>query len=69
MVVGLIAILGIFSAPIDDLSAAEWISALLLSKVIGFGALYLNYKMVVYWGARNCIPEMTKMAQEDDAWE
>lgn len=69
MVVGLIAILGVFSVPIDDQPFGKWITALILSKVIGFGALYLNYKMVVYWEARNRISEMTKMTQEDDAWE
>jgi len=70
MVVGLIAILGVFSMPIDELPFGEWISALILSKVIGFGALYLNYRMVAYWEARNRIPEMTKMMQaEDDIWE
>ena len=69
MVVGLIAILGVFSVPIDDQPFGKWITALILSKVIGFGALYLNYKMVVYWEVRNRIPEMTKMTQEDDAWE
>ena len=55
--------------PIDDQPFGKWIAALILSKVIGLGALYLNYKMVVYWEARNRIPEMTKMTQEDDAWE
>ena len=70
MVVGLIAILGVFSVPIDDQPFGKWITALIFSKVIGFGALYLNYKMVVYWEARNRIPEMSKtMQEEDDVWE
>lgn len=70
MVVGLIAILGVFSVPIDDQPFGKWIMALILSKVIGLGALYLNYKMVVYWDARGLIPEMSKtMQEEDDTWE
>ncbi|WP_300897652.1 hypothetical protein [uncultured Alistipes sp.] len=70
MAVGLIAILGLFSVPIDDLPFGRWIAALIISKVIGLGALYLNYRMVAYWEARNRIPEMSKMMQEeDDVWE
>lgn len=62
-VIGLIAIIGIFSVPIDDLPFGA-------SKVIGFGAIYLNLRMIVYWEARNLIPEMSKMMQEEDGvWE
>lgn len=66
IVVGLIAILGVFSVPIDDQPFGKWIASLIISKVIGLGALYLNYRMVVYWETRNRIPEMTKMEQEED---
>ena len=70
MVVGMIAVIGTFSVPIDDQPFGAWLLALILSKVIGLGALYLNYRMVVYWEARNRIPEMSKMMQEDDdVWE
>lgn len=69
-VIGLIAIIGIFSVPIDDLPFGSWLSALIVSKVIGFGAIYLNLRMIVYWEARNLIPEMSKMMQEEDGtWE
>lgn len=69
-VIGLIAIIGIFSVPIDDLPFGVWLSALIVSKVIGFGAIYLNLRMIVYWEARNLIPEMSKMMQEEDGvWE
>lgn len=69
-VIGLIAIIGIFSVPIDDLPFGAWLSALIVSKVIGFGAIYLNLRMIVYWEARNLIPEMSKMMQEEDGvWE
>lgn len=70
IIVGMIAVLGVFSMPIDDLPFGEWISALVLSKIIGFGAFYLNYRMVAYWESRDLIPEMSKMMQqEDDVWE
>lgn len=69
-IICIVAVFGTFSIPIDGLPFGEWISALIFSKVIGFGAFYLNYRMIVYWEARNLIPEMSKLMQEEDnVWE
>lgn len=70
MVVGMIAVIGTFSAPIDDQPLGAWLLALIIPKIIGFGAWYLIFRMCDYWDARGLIPEMSKtMQEEDDTWE
>ena len=47
-----------------------WLLALIIPKIIGFGAWYLIFRMCDYWDARGLIPEMSKtMQEEDDTWE
>lgn len=70
MVVGMIAVIGTFSVPIDDQPLGAWLFSMIASKAIGFGAWYLIFRMCDYWDARGLIPEMSKtMQEEDDAWE
>lgn len=40
MVVGMIAVIGTFSVPIDDQPLGAWLLALIIPKIIGFGAWY-----------------------------
>ena len=63
LVVGTIAILGIFSMPADD--AASWWLALIASKAIGILAAWLWYVMFKSWDARNEIPELSNLATEE----
>ncbi|WP_418176969.1 hypothetical protein [Alistipes putredinis] len=69
-VVGIIAVIGTFSVPIDDQPFGAWLFIMVASKVIGFGSWYLIFRMSEYWDARGLIPEMSKMMQEEDeTWE
>ena len=52
MVVGMIAVIGTFSVPIDDQPLGAWLLALIIPKIIGFGAWYLIFRMCDYWDAR-----------------
>lgn len=70
MVVGMIAVIGTFSVPIDDQPFGAWLLALIIPKIIGFGAWYIIFRMCDYWDARGLIPEMSKTMQEEDVtWE
>lgn len=60
MVVGMIAVIGTFSVPIDDQPFGAWLLALIIPKIIGFGAWYIIFRMCDYWDARGLIPEMSK---------
>lgn len=53
-----IAILGIFSVPVDDLPLAQWYYTLISSKVIGFGAGYIIAKLIKRWEKLGTIPEL-----------
>lgn len=65
----MIAVIGTFSVPIDDQPFGDWMLSLIISKIIGFGAWYLIFRMYDYWDARGLIPEMSETNKEDDAWE
>lgn len=54
-----IAILGIFSVPIEDQPLANWIYCLLSSKIIGVGAGWVAAKLYKRWDAKGRIPELT----------
>ena len=65
MAIGFIVIFGVFSVPDEDMQLGKWMLALLLSKVVGFGAGYALYKLVAYWESKNLVPELSKMIKED----
>ena len=54
-----IAILGIFSVPIEDQPLANWIYCLLSSKIIGVGAGWIAAKLYKRWEAKGSIPELS----------
>lgn len=54
-----IAMLGIFSVPIEDQPLANWIYCLLSSKIIGVGAGWIAAKLYKRWEAKGRIPELT----------
>ena len=51
MVVGMIAVIGTFSVPIDDQPLGAWLLALIIPKIIGFGA---------WWKIQCKLPPKTK---------
>ena len=54
----IIAMLGIFSVPIDDQPTINWIYCLVSSKVIGFGAVWIISKLTQRWERMGAIPEL-----------
>ena len=65
IIVGLVAILGLFSIPNENLSLMRWAWMLLVSKSIGFGVAYILYKIVNHWDSKNLVPELSKMIKEE----
>lgn len=53
-----VAMLGIFSVPVDDLPFVQWLYTLVSSKVIGFGAMYIIAKLIKRWEKLGTIPEL-----------
>lgn len=56
---GTIAILGIFSEPMNDLPLLSWCGMLIASKIVGFGAGYAAYRLTKRWDKMGTIPELT----------
>lgn len=63
-IIGMVATIGIFGVPDDNLPPMKWTANLLVSKGIGALAGYAFYKLIAYWEVRNLIPEWTKMYQD-----
>lgn len=61
---GLVAMLGIFAVPANNLPAKDWIYVLVSSKVIGIGAGWILARLVKRWEAKGTIPEITKLYNE-----
>jgi len=55
---------GIFSEPAEDVQ--NWCLTMLTSKVIGFGAGYVFYKLLTRWDESGKIAEISAMINEDD---
>lgn len=54
-----IAIIGVFSEPLDELPYANWLFVLIASKVIGFGTGYAAALLFKRWEKCGMIPELT----------
>lgn len=57
-VLAVIAMLGIFSVPVDGLPFEQWLYTLVSSKVIGFGAGYITARLIKRWERLGTIPEL-----------
>ena len=54
----IIAVLGVFAVPADELPVANWFYTLISSKVIGFTAGYIIARLVRRWERLGTIPEL-----------
>lgn len=64
IILGILTVGGIFAVPNDDLGQGEWMFYLILTKMIGFSAGFLNYKLTLYWEDKGLIPEYSKLIQD-----
>lgn len=56
----MVAIVGLFSEPMDDLPFSKWAWAMIVSKAIGLSAGYAAYRLTVYWEKLGVIPELAE---------
>ena len=59
LLLGLIATVGIFGTPADG--SPTWFVDMIVSKVIGFGAAYYYYRLMMYWCNKGYTPELEKL--------
>lgn len=63
IIIALIAFIGTFAVPGDDLPRLTWTAVLILSKVIGVGAFYLVAVLADRWENEGSIPEATELKE------
>lgn len=55
----LVAMIGTFAVPVDDLPLLTWTWVLFSTKVVGFGGFYLFHRLTKRWEAQGTIKELT----------
>ena len=63
--IAVVAVLGIFAIPNEDVSFGEWAKVMLISKSVGISAIVLFFVLVRYWDRKNLTKELSKLAKED----
>lgn len=64
LVLGIVATLGVFSAPSEESDPLTWLTLLLTSKAVGLGAGYLFFHLVAHFDKNGTVPELTKFTKE-----
>ncbi len=62
LIIGLVALTGIFAVPNDDLDPATFAWVLFSTKAVGFGAFYLMARLIRRWEKRGTIQELIDFA-------
>ena len=63
--IAVIAVVGIFAIPGEDVSFCEWAKVMLISKSVGISAIVLFFVLVRYWDRKNLTKELSKLVNED----
>ena len=59
LIMGTIAMLGIFAVPADELPFTSWLYMLVSSKLIAVAASYFFHRLYLRWKKRETIDELT----------
>ena len=63
--IAVIAVVGMFAIPEEDVSFGEWATVMLISKPVGISAIVLFFVLVRYWDRKNLTKELSKLVKED----
>ena len=63
--IAVVAVVGMFAIPEEDVSFWEWVKVMFISKFIGISAIFLFFFLVNYWGRKNLTKELSKLVKED----
>lgn len=64
LLLGTIAVFGIFGVPDDD--SKTFLADMIISKIIGFGAGYIIFRLYLHWSKEDYTPEIDKLINEED---
>ena len=63
--IAVIAVVGMFAIPEEDVSFEEWSKVMLISKSVGISAIVLFFILVRYWDRKSLTKELSKLVKED----
>ena len=63
--IAVVAVVGMFAIPEEDVSFGEWAKVMLISKSVGISAIVLFFILVRYWNRKNLTKELSKLVNED----
>ena len=63
--IAVVAVVGMFAIPEEDVSFGEWAKVMLISKSVGILAIVLFFILVRYWDRKSLTKELSKLIKED----
>ena len=63
--IAVIAVVGMFAIPEEDVSFEEWAKVMLISKSVGISAIVLFFALVRYWDKKSLTKELSQLVKED----
>ena len=64
LILGAIGLIGLLSAPSDELTADLWFAILVATKVTGIAFLYLAAVLYIYWRRAGKISSLNELIKE-----
>ena len=63
--IAVVAVVGMFAIPEEDISFGDWAKVMLISKSVGILAIVLFFILVRYWDRKSLTKELSKLIKED----
>ena len=63
--IAVVAVVGMFAIPEEDISFGDWAKVMLISKSVGISAIVLFFILVRYWDRKSLTKELSKLIKED----
>ena len=63
--IAVVAVVGMFSIPEEDVSFGEWAKVMFISKFVGISAIVLFFVLVRYWNRKSLTKELSKLVKDE----
>ena len=63
--IAVIAVVGMFAIPEEDVSFGEWAKVMIISKSVGISAIVMFFALVRYWDRKSLTKELSKLVKDD----
>ena len=63
--IAVVAVVGMFAIPEEDVSFGEWAKVMIISKSVGISAIVLFFVLFIYWDRKILTNELSKLLNDD----